>query len=777
MPIDYPISDLPTDLSLDDAVEGIYGEDLDWLGDKLRRGVSCLVECDKQLVTWFYGALRRRLRDASSGQRPVRCRFVSGQAEGEEQQQQASLIQLMVRQIAREVHRHVEDPEHPRTVIVVPHLDLLTTTTRSGLSMEAREVIALVYENPEVLLLGFKDPEFELPKTIEGVFTAKRAIIGIPRERLPRIILQREARKFGVDTFDPFSLYKYTSGLNAVRVRQILEQFAHRMDFDPRTPETRVNLFAEIRELTRGAELEVPKIDLKQDIGGYEKVKERIDKDILSLLLRRDSLTGEKAVKAVEELIPRGIIFEGPPGTGKTFFAKAIATAIDATAIVISGPELKSKWVGESEANLRNIFTRARRSAPAIIIFDEIDSFAHRRGSYSGSGVEHSMVNQLLTEMDGFRKEELVFVIATTNFVESLDEALLRPGRFELKVRVPYPKEKDRRAIFDIYNQRFGLELSQELLDFLVRKTGGYVSSERRARFSGDHINAICRGLARERIRKEDGGALTEKDCEEVMGDTFNIEAPTKAEEKVICTHECGHTLVATLTPGADRPEKVTIEGDEEEPTQFYTLMEQTNSVVKTREDLLASIDVSMGGQVAEVLCFGQPSSGASMDLLQATRVARAMVEVWGMGTSSQSCLEVVNDGMRRRELSDSKEQSLDQEVDQILSEARQRVQRLLEDNRETLEKLAETLQKERVLHRKELKAFFTERGYTIDWRDHLKIKVKDKVKSAGDESPAEAPEGGSDSEPDGGADDSAVGDADSDADGAKSAEGDKVAS
>jgi cell division protease FtsH len=464
MPIDFPIAQLPSDISLEDAVEAVYGDDLDWLSSKLRRGVSCLVECDKQLVTYLYAALRNRLRDTSGGARPLRCRFVSGQpGRGEApqqgqapqpQQMNASLIQLMVREIM-EMVRSAE----PGTVIIVPHLDLLTTTTRSGLSMEAKEVIALCYENPEVLLLGFKDPEFELPKTVESVFAAKRNIVGIPRDRLTRVILQREARKFGVDSFDPFSLYKYTSGLNVIRLRQILAQFSDRLDFDPRTPETRDQIFREIRDLTRGAELDIPKIDLRKDVGGYEGVKDRIEKDILSLLRARDALNSVEDVKRMEELIPRGMIFEGPPGTGKTFFAKAIATAIDATAIVISGPELKSKWVGESESNLRSVFTRARRSAPAIIIFDELDSFAVRRGSYTGSGVEHSMVNQLLTEMDGFRKEELVFVIGTTNFVESLDEALLRPGRFELKIRIPYPKEKDRREILRIYMGKFGLDL------------------------------------------------------------------------------------------------------------------------------------------------------------------------------------------------------------------------------------------------------------------------------------------------------------------------------
>src|SRR6185436_8007512 len=166
-------------------------------------------------------------------------------------------------------------------------------------------------------------------------------------------------------------------------------------------------------------------------------------------------------VRAIEALVPRGMIFWGPPGTGKTLFAKAMATALGAAVIVVSGPELKSKWVGESEENLRQVFLRARQSAPSIIVFDEIDSFAAARGSYEGSGVEHSMVNQLLTEMDGFRKEELVFIVGTTNFVESLDQALLRPDRFEFHLQVPYPNQEERRAILAIHDRKLELAMSE----------------------------------------------------------------------------------------------------------------------------------------------------------------------------------------------------------------------------------------------------------------------------------------------------------------------------
>src|SRR5262249_25642808 len=145
--------------------------------------------------------------------------------------------------------------------------------------------------------------------------------------------------------------------------------------------------------------------------------------------------------------------------------------AIGAAITIVSGPELKSKWVGESEERLRQIFHSARQSAPSIIVFDELDSFASARGTYTGSGVEHSMVNQLLTEMDGFHKEELVFVVGTTNFVEILDPALLRPGRFEFHLYIPYPDAADRKEILKIYDQKMRLRMTEEALDYAVRRT------------------------------------------------------------------------------------------------------------------------------------------------------------------------------------------------------------------------------------------------------------------------------------------------------------------
>src|SRR5262249_20400354 len=147
--------------------------------------------------------------------------------------------------------------------------------------------------------------------------------------------------------------------------------------------------------------------------------------------------------------------------------------------------------VHNSEDNLRQVFHRARQSAPSIIVFDELDSFASARGTYTGSGVEHSMVNQLLTEMDGFHKEEMVFIVGTTNFVESLDPALLRPGRFEFHLHIPYPDADARREILKIYDKKMGLKMSPEALDYAVRRTGEGYETAQGTSFSGDHLNAL----------------------------------------------------------------------------------------------------------------------------------------------------------------------------------------------------------------------------------------------------------------------------------------------
>ncbi|MBF0236675.1 MAG: AAA family ATPase [SAR324 cluster bacterium] len=256
------------------------------------------------------------------------------------------------------------------------------------------------------------------------------------------------------------------------------------------------------------------------------------------------------------------MIFYGPPGTGKTFFAKAIATAMNAAIFIVSGSELKSKWVGESEANLRQVFAKAHQSAPSIIVFDELDSFASARGTYEGSGVEHSMVNQLLTEMDGFRKEEMVFVVGTTNFVESLDHALMRPGRFELAIEIPYPEAEDRQQILQIYLDKFQLKMESPELQYLVKRTEGYADNCSQARYSGDHLNAIVRALKREALRRGNPPIpITRAEIDQVLNKSGHARPLLSPEEEhTISAHESGHALVAHLLPNAPVVEQISIE-------------------------------------------------------------------------------------------------------------------------------------------------------------------------------------------------------------------------
>ncbi|HEV8324198.1 MAG TPA: AAA family ATPase [Myxococcota bacterium] len=707
MSVDLPIDGLPENLSEQEAVEAVYGEDLDWIVRRLRQRLSVLVECDKALVPCVFVALRARARAGGAGAagevgaEPLRLQLVDGHG-----------VEVPGGAIARTIAQlsKVVGEAGAGDVLVLPHLDLMTNVAQGGLTADAKEVLAALGENPELTVVGFQDPGLEIPRTVRDMFEARRALVGIPRHRLAAVVLRREARKLGERTFNPFALYKYVSGTNAVKLRRILGHLHGEIDFDPAHPETAQRLYRAIRDMTLSA-LEVPRVDLARDVGGYEKVKERLRDEVLALLAHKDRLGADaEAVARIESLVPRGIILSGPPGTGKTFFAKAIATAIDATVQVVSGPELKSKWVGESEANLRRVFHQARASAPAIIVFDELDSFAVRRGTYLGSGVEHSMVNQLLTEMDGFRKEELVLVVGTTNFVEALDPALLRPGRFELLIDVPWPGEDDRRAIIDVYRGKLGLAMDDAVRDEMVRLTAGWADEAGTSRFSGDHLHAACKAIKRDLVRRsEEGRAVTRADVERALGDRFKQAPITEAERRTIACHEAGHALAAMLLPRATGVQKVSIAGGDSF-TLGYVLKEvRHNRYVRVEAELLDDICVAFGGRVAEAMVLGEVSIGAYADLQQATELARAMVEELGMG-STTGPRALVRGGVEgggeagRAAVSPDTARRVDEEIDRLLRGQYARCEELLRRHRDAHRRLWEALLERSELTREEVK-------------------------------------------------------------------------
>jgi len=675
------LNQFPTELSERQALEVAYGRDLYWCRSKLQAQSSVLIECEKQLIPFVYMHLRDALKDSG-----ISTEYLDGRKPPSGEGTSHGLLRTMIDQITYWV-RNATD----RKILVIPHLDLLVSQTeQGGITTEAREVIPLLYENPKLTYLAFQDPAFRFSAVIERLFPARRKLLGIDRSRLPNLILEREARKFPAG-FAFQKLYQYVSGLNPVRLRQVMSR-VEGVDL----PQDSSRVIAQLREVTVESDVEIPRVDFEKDLGGYDGVKERIQKEILELIRHRDELSDEDELSSIDTMIPRGIIFHGPPGTGKTFFAKAMACSLNATIQIVSGPELKSMWVGQSEENLRKVFYRARQSAPSLIVFDEIDSFAGSRAQMSGAQVHHSMVNQLLTEMDGFRKEELVFVIGTTNFLSSLDPALLRPGRFELKMEIPYPDEKDRASILEIYNQKLSLKLSPEELSYLVTKSGEMTDPVTGSSMSGDHLYSAMRYLKRIQIR-EKRSQFTRQDLYLSLRGGESKVSLTGEERRVIAIHEAGHTVTALALKDASPVERVSVDSDFADALGYLKQKERKNKYILTRRQILADLIVLMGGREAELLVFQDLSIGSENDIFHANLLVEDMVTRLGMSEAFGVRVET------EKGLSSETERLKDHAISKILESARLQSREILSRNRSLLDEIAKALVEEKVLERERI--------------------------------------------------------------------------
>ncbi|WP_322752913.1 ATP-binding protein [Frankia sp. Cas3] len=379
----------------------------------------------------------------------------------------------------------------PGDVVVVPHLDLLAGGTDATLTSEARELTDVLYERSACVLLAFTDPSLVIPEVLANRFAVRLSIEILPREvttrsgeRVPvgrALVTRAEAELF--DGFDATDLYKYVAGMNAVRFRNAL-RFAyhqHRPAIGAARRPTFVDLRHELRvfKARTSSSFEVPNVPFSA-IGGYGDVKAELER---ALTIVGGAVDLPEHLR--HDLVPRGFIFHGPPGTGKTLFAKAVAARLAATILVVSGPEVTDMYVGESERKVRELFAEARRNAPAVVVFDEFDSIAARRSGRDdgGSRAGNAIVAQLLTELDGFRPEVPVLIIGTTNRIDLIDDALLRPSRFR-PIRIDLPQEDARREIVRVHADHFGIPVSPALVDGIARVTEG---------LNGDEIRSVFR--------------------------------------------------------------------------------------------------------------------------------------------------------------------------------------------------------------------------------------------------------------------------------------------
>jgi cell division protease FtsH len=482
MSLKVGLPDLPQRLDATEAVALAYPEELAELAAALQRGLSCLVECAKELAPFLFLNLRERLKVQG-----LRCVYLDGRPAPDEKPGPLApgMLGRLLAQLREAVRGAVE-----KRVIVLPHLDLLAGGP-AVLSAEAREATALLLENPELLWIGFRDPSLPLPRILEELAACRIRILGVERSRLGRLVTRAEGRKFGADV-DVGALHRQVSGANAVRLRRLLSTL-DREDL-PDNPQLAL---AELRRLTLAGGLTVPP-ETFGDIGGYADIKQRLHEDVLAVLGRIDAAESAEERARLERLLPRGLIFAGPSGTGKGLFARALANAVGAALLETSGSELKSRYVGGSEENLRQLFGRARQAAPSLILFHDIDSFAGSPGRTAGP-VEPSMRMQLQQELDALPHGELVLVAGTTRDRVHLDPALLQPGRFELVLEVGAPSAEDRRDILVRFGEALDLSFSPRALAWAVDHTG---EVSERPPWHGARLQALCRALARQRLRE-----------------------------------------------------------------------------------------------------------------------------------------------------------------------------------------------------------------------------------------------------------------------------------
>ncbi|MGK7933431.1 MAG: ATP-dependent zinc metalloprotease FtsH [Microcystaceae cyanobacterium] len=409
--------------------------------------------------------------------------------------------------------------------------------------------------------------------------------------------------------------------------------------------------------------------------------------------------------------IPKGVLLVGPPGTGKTLLAKAVAGEAGVTFFSISASEFVELFVGTGAARVRDLFEQAKKKAPCIIFIDELDAIGKSRSSgsfQSGSNDEREQtLNQLLTEMDGFNAgNATVIVLAATNRPETLDSALLRPGRFDRQVLVDRPDLQGRMAILEIYSKK--VKLNEDVdLKAIATQTPGFAGAE-----LANLVNEAA--LLAARNQREE---ITQSDFKEAVERVIaGLEKKSKVlsdkEKKVVAYHEVGHALVGAVMPGGGKVSKISIVPRGLSALGYTLKMPTEDRFLMTDEEFRQQIAMLLGGRAAEEIIFGNVTNGASDDLQRATNIAESMVTTYGMSkvlgplaydkTQGANFLGN-NGGNARRLVSEDTAKAIDEEVKQIVESEHQTALSILQQNRELLEKITKNLLENEVIEGEEL--------------------------------------------------------------------------
>ena len=428
-----------------------------------------------------------------------------------------------------------------------------------------------------------------------------------------------------------------------------------------------------------------------RDVAGQDEAKESLQ-EIVSFLKKPEKYN------EIGARCPRGALLVGPPGTGKTLLAKAVAGEAGVPFFQIAGSEFVEMFVGRGAAKVRDLFKQAKEKAPCIVFIDEIDAVGKKRdGSLNSNDEREQTLNQLLSEMDGFDNQKGIVVLAATNRPESLDQALLRPGRFDRRIPVELPDLAGREAILQIHADDVKMESGVDL-GVIARSTPGASGADLANIINEAALRAVRFG--RRRVTQED---LNESVDVVIAGEKKKSTVLSEHEKNVVSYHETGHAIVAAMQKGSAPVSKITIVPRTSGALGFTMQVEEDEHFLTTREEAKNKIAVLCGGRAAEELIFGEMTTGASNDIEKATGIARAMVTQYGM---SDKFGMVALGQQRNRYLGGGSEltcsegtaQEVDAEVRALVEEGHQSALKTLQANRFKLHEIAHYLQKKETI-------------------------------------------------------------------------------
>ncbi|HFI0302153.1 TPA: ATP-dependent zinc metalloprotease FtsH [Streptococcus suis] len=447
------------------------------------------------------------------------------------------------------------------------------------------------------------------------------------------------------------------------------------------------------------------------DVAGAEEEKQELVEVV-------EFLKDPKRFTKLGARIPAGVLLEGPPGTGKTLLAKAVAGEAGVPFFSISGSDFVEMFVGVGASRVRSLFEDAKKAAPAIIFIDEIDAVGRQRGVGMGGGNDEreQTLNQLLIEMDGFEGNEGIIVIAATNRSDVLDPALLRPGRFDRKVLVGRPDVKGREAILKVHAKNKPLAADVDL-KLVAQQTPGFVGADLE-----NVLNEAALVAARRNKTIIDASDIDEAEDRVIAGPSKKDRQVSAKEREIVAYHEAGHTIVGLVLSNAREVHKVTIV-PRGRAGGYMIALPKEDQMLLSKDDMKEQLAGLMGGRVAEEIIFNTQTTGASNDFEQATQMARAMVAEYGMSEKMGPMQYEGNHAMfggqtTQKYISEQTAYELDNEVRDLLNEARNKAADIIQSNRETHKLIAEALLKYETLDSVQIKSLY-ETGKMPEHTEH----------------------------------------------------------